>query len=100
MQKSRPAHLRALRSALPFALVVVAAQLAGCGSGKPGVDEETSAKLVQPVAHVELQAAPAAAAGSRTGEDIFKNVCSACHAAGVAGAPKAGDKAAWGPRIA
>jgi cytochrome c5 len=27
-------------------------------------------------------------------------VCSACHATGVAGAPKVGDKAAWAPRVA
>jgi cytochrome c5 len=27
-------------------------------------------------------------------------VCSACHATGVAGAPKVGDKAAWAPRAA
>ncbi|MDP9044770.1 MAG: c-type cytochrome, partial [Pseudomonadota bacterium] len=26
--------------------------------------------------------------------------CQACHATGVAGAPKVGDKAAWAPRIA
>ncbi len=34
------------------------------------------------------------------GEETYKSVCSACHLAGVGGAPKAGDKAAWGPRIA
>jgi cytochrome c5 len=31
---------------------------------------------------------------------VFEQVCSTCHGAGIAGAPKAGDKAAWGPRIA
>jgi cytochrome c5 len=36
----------------------------------------------------------------RSGEDVFKAQCTACHAAGVAGAPKVGDAAAWGPRIA
>ena len=36
----------------------------------------------------------------KTGEALFQQTCSACHAAGIAGAPKAGDKAAWGPRIA
>ena len=35
----------------------------------------------------------------KTGEEVFKAQCSACHAAGVAGAPKFGDKAAWAPRI-
>jgi cytochrome c5 len=42
-------------------------------------------------------AAPVAAAG---GEDVYKTACAACHGAGIAGAPKSGDKGAWGPRIA
>jgi cytochrome c5 len=33
-------------------------------------------------------------------QETFKAVCSACHGAGIAGAPKAGDHAAWAPRIA
>ena len=36
----------------------------------------------------------------KNGEELFKAVCSSCHGAGIAGAPKAGDKGAWGPRIA
>lgn len=46
-------------------------------------------------------AAPAAtkvAAGA--GEKIYTSVCTVCHGAGLAGAPKTGDKAAWKPRIA
>ena len=39
-----------------------------------------------------------AAAGS-TGKGTYDAVCGVCHAAGVAGAPKFGDKAAWAPRI-
>ena len=35
-----------------------------------------------------------------SGEEAFRSVCSACHATGVAGAPRVGDHAAWGPRIA
>jgi cytochrome c5 len=35
----------------------------------------------------------------KSGAEVFQQVCSACHGAGIAGAPKAGDKAAWGPRI-
>jgi cytochrome c5 len=31
---------------------------------------------------------------------LYNQVCSACHATGVAGAPKVGDKAAWAPRTA
>ncbi len=48
--------------------------------------------------------APAGAAPAvnvpTTGEQAFKEVCSACHATGINGAPKIGDHAAWGPRIA
>lgn len=40
----------------------------------------------------------AAAAGPRSGADIYNGVCMACHATGAAGAPKVGDKAAWAPR--
>jgi cytochrome c5 len=36
----------------------------------------------------------------KSGEDAFKQVCSGCHALGINGAPKIGDHAAWGPRIA
>jgi len=36
----------------------------------------------------------------QSGQAVFTAVCSACHATGAAGAPKAGDAAAWGPRIA
>ncbi|WP_347327679.1 c-type cytochrome, partial [Ralstonia pseudosolanacearum] len=31
---------------------------------------------------------------------VYDSTCQMCHAAGVAGAPKFGDKAAWAPRIA
>src|ERR1044071_727232 len=59
---------------------------------------EQVAARIQPVGRVEFGAA-AAPAGARQGEDIVKQTCSACHQAGVAGAPKIGDKAAWAPRI-
>lgn len=36
---------------------------------------------------------------AKTGEQVFAAQCSACHTAGVAGAPKFGDAAAWAPRI-
>ena len=31
---------------------------------------------------------------------MFNQACVACHGAGIAGAPKSGDKTAWAPRIA
>lgn len=45
-------------------------------------------------------AAPTAAAVDLPGDQVYQQVCTACHGAGVAGAPKTGDKAAWAPRIA
>ena len=35
----------------------------------------------------------------KSGAEVFKAQCTACHTAGVAGAPKLGDAAAWAPRI-
>jgi cytochrome c5 len=49
-------------------------------------------------------AAPAAAAATPAtavdGKKVYDTACTACHTAGIAGAPKSGDKAAWAPRIA
>jgi cytochrome c5 len=45
-------------------------------------------------------ATPTALALPADGEATYKTVCSACHGAGIGGAPKVGDKSAWGPRIA
>jgi cytochrome c5 len=53
------------------------------------------------------QEGPASEAGSanpqgmpKSGKELFEQTCSVCHGQGIAGAPKAGDKAAWGPRVA
>ncbi|MDE2606577.1 MAG: cytochrome c5 family protein, partial [Burkholderiales bacterium] len=56
-----------------------------------------------PAAAPAAAPAPAAtktAAAGGAGQALYQQVCVACHAAGVAGAPKFGDKAAWAPRIA
>jgi len=34
------------------------------------------------------------------GQEVYQQVCSSCHATGLAGSPKFGDKKAWAPRIA
>jgi cytochrome c5 len=36
----------------------------------------------------------------KNGTELYEQTCSACHGQGIGGAPRAGDKAAWGPRIA
>jgi cytochrome c5 len=55
------------------------------------------AQRIQKVGSIEIRDANRAL---KTGEEVFKAQCSACHTAGVAGAPKFGDAAAWGSRIA
>lgn len=56
---------------------------------------------IQPVARFELaKAAPATDGKPKDGATVYNSICGACHASGAAGAPKTGDKAAWGPRIA
>jgi len=62
----------------------------------------TPAPAAAPAAAAPTQVAAAAPAGKAdpaAGEKLYKTACMACHAAGVAGAPKAGDKAAWAPRL-
>ena len=51
-------------------------------------------EAVAPAAPVKV-----AQADSGAGEALYKGACVACHASGVAGSPKFGDKAAWAPRI-
>lgn len=41
----------------------------------------------------------AASAAMADGEAVYNSGCGACHATGVAGAPKVGDKAAWAARV-
>ncbi|MEO8280343.1 MAG: c-type cytochrome, partial [Ideonella sp.] len=58
-----------------------------------------------PATPTAAPAAPAPAAETKTAAAgtapaLYAQICSACHVAGVAGAPKFGDKAAWAPRLA
>lgn len=57
---------------------------------------------IQPVAEVAVGEAPApgAEAAGKSGDQVYNQTCVACHGSGALGAPKFGDKAAWGPRIA
>ncbi len=58
--------------------------------------ERALAERIQKVGMVEIRDANRE---MKTGEQVFKAQCTACHTAGVAGAPKFGDAAAWGPRV-
>jgi len=83
-------------------LVVIVWPLSMMGKGDVAASASDDAELrIQPVARVEMQKAVVKSDGKpRDGAMIYNTVCTACHATGVAGAPKTGDKAAWAPRIA
>jgi cytochrome c5 len=49
---------------------------------------------------VAAAALAASAQAAPNGQEVFSKTCVVCHGTGVAGAPKIGDKADWGPRIA
>jgi cytochrome c5 len=96
--------------ALTVIIFVVAQMVSGSGKAKTKVAQATQAEgeiaaRIKPVG--DLVAAGAAvvangvipAAQAADGKGIYDKACMACHAAGVAGAPKLGDKAAWKDRI-
>jgi cytochrome c5 len=95
------------KSSLILALSL-AALLSACGKQESAAPQEqapAAPEAAAPAAPAAPEAAaPAPAAGAAVagidGKKIFGSVCALCHAAGVAGAPKPGDKADWGPRIA
>jgi cytochrome c5 len=68
------------------------------GAGTEAMSEQAVAHRIQPVGTVALKDA-SAVVELRTGEQVYTAQCAACHAAGLANAPKFGDEAAWAPRI-
>jgi cytochrome c5 len=99
---------------IPVAIALLGAQLL---SGSKHIDGAEPKKLVEqrikPVGELvkfdgalpPVVASPAAAlvavvAKAKSGEEVYNGACVACHGAGIAGAPKTGDKGQWAPRIA
>lgn len=82
------------------ATVVALVSIASAAKGSKPVDAEAANLRIAPVAAVKIAAPVAAAGAERSGEQIYKAACAACHDAGVANAPKLGDKGAWAPRLA
>ena len=79
--------------AVPAAGNVVSAAAAPAPAA-PAAVMAAAPEAAAPAAPVKV-----AQADSGAGETLYKQACVACHAAGVAGSPKFGDKAAWAPRI-
>lgn len=114
-----PKHLViavALGFAVPVGLALLFAKLATSGrtydKDSPAMSAEEIAKRIKPVADMsvgpaiggkEPQApvqAATVAASKPDGKKVYESTCMACHAAGVANAPKFGDKKAWAPHLA
>ncbi|HET9653094.1 MAG TPA: c-type cytochrome [Usitatibacter sp.] len=84
----------------PVAQVAVEESAAPAANAPAAAAPATNVAAAAPAAAAPAPAAKAAApAASANGKKTYDGVCVACHAAGVAGAPKFGDKAAWAPRL-
>ena len=102
--------------AVPVIVIVALAQYFTGGlhikDDDPAFTAAATVKRIKPVGDLVFGEAPppapaaapagavkVAAAGPTDGKGVFEKACNVCHGAGIAGAPKAGDKVAWSPRI-
>lgn len=103
--------LVAIAIGLIIASRIIATNTSGQHKQEDPVFQQEVSERIGPVARVAVAgednaalnpptAAPVAGAADLAGEDVYNQACVACHGAGVAGAPKFGDAAAWAPRIA
>lgn len=102
------------------AAAVLALAAGGRGESERGISEAEYrlqvAKRIAPAAHVAIagrdnsalsiiptsgaKQVPTVVATPKTGTEVYQQVCVACHGQGIGGAPRVGDGAAWGPRVA
>lgn len=78
---------------------LVISSLGGISKDDPALSPEAVAKRLKPVGEVAMADSAGAAKVERSGEEVVKTVCAACHATGVLNAPKIGDKKAWAARL-
>ncbi|HTJ93340.1 MAG TPA: c-type cytochrome [Pararobbsia sp.] len=87
---------------LPIIVIVLCVQYVqnmnrvGAGTDAFAPDEVNA--RIAPIAQLTVHDANAPHV-YKTGEEIFKAVCTTCHTPGAAGAPKFGDASAWAPRL-
>ena len=109
--------LAVLGSLLAFTIIILVLANIIYGTGEErGADvriQQSVAERIKPIGNVYVGSVPEGVAGAGgqaaavevaaadlSGEQVYQQVCAACHAAGVLNAPKPGDAAAWEPRLA
>ena len=94
--------MKMLQAMMLFVATLVMAQ----ANAATDAQAEKIRDRIKPVAEVCVQGddcggpVVAASTGPRSGEEVFNGMCTSCHTAGIAGAPKKGDVAAWDARLA
>src|SRR5881394_1538533 len=84
---------------VPIVVIVLLTQLVtGVRQGSHEGDKQILSRI-KAVGNVVI-GEPSAPKGNLAGDAVYGQVCKTCHDAGLAGAPKIGDKSGWGPRIA
>jgi cytochrome c5 len=88
---------------IPIGVIVLLASYVASSTrpsaGSDALTDKAIAQRIAPVGTVTVKDASDIAA-LKAGTDVYAAQCAACHAAGLAGAPKLGDVAGWAPRIA
>jgi len=92
----------ALLVAFTVAILFVANSMTAGSTAQKAGDKRLKAEIAEriaPVGSVVTFNPNAAPAAPRSGAEIVKLACASCHASGALGAPKIGDKSAWGGRM-
>ena len=88
---------------VPVVVIIMLTQFVALDSKKsPGSEALSASSVAARIAPVASNAVFDATAIviPKTGQQVFEAQCTTCHTAGLLGAPKFGDAAAWGPRVA
>ena len=88
---------------VPVIVIIMLTQFVALDNKKsPGSEALSASAVAARIAPVASDAVfdATAVVVPKTGQQVFEAQCTTCHTAGLLGAPKFGDAAAWGPRVA
>jgi cytochrome c5 len=68
-------------------------------AAKPAAPQQQAQAPAPPKEQAKAPVAEAKPAAASDGKAVYDKICFACHAQGLAGAPKLGEKEAWAPRV-